>query len=81
MCKLSIRKIRELKGFSQAYMAEKLGVSQSGYFKMEQDIMSLTLEKLLQISEILDFDLCEMIEKEVKNQKSINEKGRTLFSG
>ncbi len=69
MNKLNIRKIREIKGFSQAYMAEKLGVSQAGYYKMERDILGVTLEKLVKISKILEFDLCEIILKEIGNKK------------
>ncbi len=72
MHKLSIKKIREVKGFSQAYMAAKLGVSQSRYCKMEKEAMGLTLEKLIKISEVLDFDLIEIIQKEIERSKTLN---------
>ena len=32
-----IRMVRELKGFSQEYMAHALGLSQRGYSKLERD--------------------------------------------
>ncbi|NJO92566.1 MAG: helix-turn-helix transcriptional regulator [Chloroflexia bacterium] len=71
MHKLNIKKIRETKGFSQAYIADKLGVTQSGYCKMEQDALGLPLEKLIKISEVLDFDLIEIIQKEIDGSKAI----------
>ena len=32
-----VRMVRELKGFSQEYMAHSLGMSQRGYSKLERD--------------------------------------------
>ena len=49
-----IRKIRELKNFSQDYVAERLGISQSTYARLEKNEVAITEERLRNISDILD---------------------------
>jgi transcriptional regulator with XRE-family HTH domain len=51
-----IRTLRELKGYSQEYMAEKLGISQSNYSRLENSEAEITLTRLEEVSEILDID-------------------------
>lgn len=48
-----IRMIRELRGFSQEYMADKLGIKQNGYSKIELNQTRLTAEMLEKISKEL----------------------------
>lgn len=48
-----IRKIRELKGFSQENIADELGMSLTGYGKIERNEVSVNVDKLMQISEAL----------------------------
>ena len=48
-----IRNIRELKNFTQGYMADKLQMSQSGYSKIEKE-SNISDEKLQQIAEALE---------------------------
>jgi transcriptional regulator with XRE-family HTH domain len=50
----NIRKIRELKGFSQDYVAQKLAISQRQYSRIEQNESDIQLSKLESIGEILD---------------------------
>jgi transcriptional regulator with XRE-family HTH domain len=50
----NIRKVRESKNFSQEFMAVKLGISQNVYSRMEQGLAKIEIERLLQISEILE---------------------------
>lgn len=50
----SIKAIRKLKGISQSQMAEKLGIVVSGYGKIENGKIQLTLERLERIAEILE---------------------------
>jgi len=50
----NIRKIRELKGFSQEFMAEKLAISQRQYSRVEKNETELTLSKLETIGEVLE---------------------------
>jgi transcriptional regulator with XRE-family HTH domain len=51
-----IRKIRELKGFSQEYMASSLGITQNSYSKLENQKTRLSLKRLNNISKILELD-------------------------
>ncbi|WP_051291198.1 helix-turn-helix domain-containing protein [Pedobacter glucosidilyticus] len=51
-----IKKFRELRNFTQGYVAERLGISQSNYARIENEDISLSEERLLKIAEILDTD-------------------------
>jgi len=62
-----IRRIRELKGWSQEQMAEKLHMSVSGYENIERGKTNVQFSKLEQISKILDMKLSELIELNEKN--------------
>jgi transcriptional regulator with XRE-family HTH domain len=57
----TIRKIRELKNFSQSYMAERLGLSVSGYGKIERNETELTLSRIKQIAEIFEMDFTKVL--------------------
>ncbi|RZK10540.1 MAG: XRE family transcriptional regulator [Flavobacterium sp.] len=48
-----IKTIRELRGFSQEYMASELGIAQNSYSKIETNQIKLTADTLQKISEIL----------------------------
>ncbi len=50
----NLRKIRELKGYSQDYMAKALEISQRNYCRIEKNEIELSLSKLNKISEILE---------------------------
>jgi transcriptional regulator with XRE-family HTH domain len=57
----NIKKIRELKNFTQEYMAEKLGITQPTYARVEKEDADLTITRLTQISTILEVSLDELI--------------------
>ncbi|KAF2079042.1 helix-turn-helix transcriptional regulator [Flavobacterium sharifuzzamanii] len=59
--KNKIRNIRELKNYTQEYMAERLGVTQAGYSKIEKGKTSLSYEKLVEIGRILDVSVEDII--------------------
>jgi len=48
-----IRKIRELRNYKQEYMAEKLGISQVSYSRIESGQTKLDLRRLQNIAKIL----------------------------
>ena len=52
-----IRKIRELKGFSQENLADQLGMSVTGYGKIERNEVSVNYDKLIKISQIFGVEL------------------------
>lgn len=56
-----IKNIRELKNLTQAYMAERLGMTQAGYSKIESGATKVTYSKLLEISEILEVNIEDLL--------------------
>lgn len=52
----NIKKLRELKNYTQSYMAEKLNLSLSGYNKIERDGTDISLKRLQQIADVLETD-------------------------
>lgn len=51
---IKIRKIREIKSFSQEYVANKLSISQSAYSNIENEKTPVTAKNLEQIAAILE---------------------------
>lgn len=49
-----IRLIREIRGYSQMYMSEKIGIAQNTYSKIESNHIRLSTEMLQNISNILE---------------------------
>ncbi len=49
-----VRKIRELKGFTQEYLADQLGMSQRAYSKLERDEVKMSWDKIVAISKTLE---------------------------
>lgn len=56
-----IRQLREQHHLSQENMAEKLGMSVTGYTKIERGLVRSNLPRLEQISEVFDMDICELL--------------------
>jgi len=57
----NIKQIRELKSYTQDYMAQELGISQSAYVKIEQGTTTLKIDRLQQIADILEVDLSTLL--------------------
>jgi transcriptional regulator with XRE-family HTH domain len=73
---VKIKKIRELKNYTQEYMAELLHVSQPTYSRFEKDDSDITISQLENISKILDIKLEDLInfnEKQVLNNYSLGQ--------
>ena len=56
-----IRQLREQHQLSQENMADKLGMSVTGYAKIERGEVRSNLSRLEQISEVFDIDICELL--------------------
>jgi transcriptional regulator with XRE-family HTH domain len=52
-----IKHVRTLKKVSQAEMADKLGIAQNNYGKIERGVTELTIQRLYQIAEILEVSI------------------------
>ncbi|OXA90463.1 helix-turn-helix transcriptional regulator [Flavobacterium hercynium] len=59
--KNKIKSIRELKNYTQEYMADQLGVTQAGYSKIEKGKTILSFEKLVEIARILEISVEDII--------------------
>jgi len=57
----NIRKVRDLKGFSQEFMANRLTISQRQYSRIENNETELTLSKLETISDVLEVSIEQLL--------------------
>ena len=56
----TIRLLREYHGYSQEYMAARLGVSQTTYCRIEKDIGNTKLKNLIKVCEILNIGVVDL---------------------
>ena len=56
-----IRIIRELRGFSQEYLANKLGIAQNSYSKIETNRTKLNTEMLTKIADSLEVSVNDIL--------------------
>ena len=50
----NIRKFRELKGYSQEYMANEMELTQASYAKLESNSTKISVERLFTIAKLLE---------------------------
>lgn len=62
-----IRKFRELKGLSREEMASELALSISGYGKLERGEVELSIQRLIEISDVLDIEPSELMNTQAVN--------------
>ena len=62
---MKIRLLRQMQGLSQEYMAQKMGVSQPAYSKLEFGKTKITLPKRALLAEVLQCDLADLEQKSV----------------
>jgi transcriptional regulator with XRE-family HTH domain len=74
----NIRKVRELRNFTQEYMADQMGLSISGYGKIERNDSDISLSRITQIAAILNVSRAKLLEfnseeilKEVQNEDKL----------
>jgi transcriptional regulator with XRE-family HTH domain len=58
---IKIKQLRELKNFTQEYIAQQLGLSTRAYSKIESGETQLTINRLNEISKILEIDPLEIL--------------------
>lgn len=63
----TIRDYREERQWSQEQMAERLGMSKNGYAKIERGEVTLNLERLEQIAQILGVGIVDLLQNQDKN--------------
>jgi transcriptional regulator with XRE-family HTH domain len=65
-----IRKYRELRNYSQEYVAGKMGISQNAYSKIENNITQLTVSHIRQISAILEVSIMDLLKDDFEIRHS-----------
>lgn len=56
-----IRQLREMKGLSQDYVSNKLGISQRAYSKLERNETKIDWTRISTIAEILELDPLDLV--------------------
>ncbi len=57
-----IKRLREERNYSQQYLAQKLGVSQKAYSKIETNQTKLSVDSLLKIAEVLETSINKILD-------------------
>lgn len=70
--KENIKNIRELKNYTQEYMAERLNISQAAYSKIEKGKTEITLLKLEEIASVFEITIEDILR--FKNDLRFDEK-------
>ena len=77
----NIKAIRAVKGYSQEYVANKLGCDYSTYGKIENGKSSLTVNRLFRLAEILEVEVHQLLvdrdAKQKENHHVVVEGGHT----
>jgi transcriptional regulator with XRE-family HTH domain len=66
-----LKALRKQRGFNQTEIAERLGITQEAFNRIENGNVSLTVKRLFQIAEILDCSISDLLEPGVENEKEI----------
>lgn len=56
-----IKQIRELRNYTQEYVADKLGMSIAGYSRIERNQVDVNFEKLNKIASVFNVQVAELI--------------------
>ncbi len=75
-----IKKLRELKNFTQQYMADQLELSLSGYGKIERNDTDISISKLEKIAKILHTDINTILSFDEKHIFNISENKQANIS-
>jgi transcriptional regulator with XRE-family HTH domain len=62
-----IKSLRELKGYSQDYVATKLHISQNALSKIERGEIKISLDKASELAEVMEIELDSLINFEPGN--------------
>jgi transcriptional regulator with XRE-family HTH domain len=77
----NIKKLRELKNYTQAYMATQLDMSISGYAKIESNRTDVSLSKVSKIAEILETDIAKILNFDAKTIFNQSNNTNCLITG
>ena len=66
-----IKRYREMRNFSQKYVAAKMGISQNAYSKIENNITQLTVHHVKILAQILDVSIMELLKDDFEIHKPV----------
>jgi transcriptional regulator with XRE-family HTH domain len=66
-----IKHYRELKNYSQKFVASKLGISQNAYSKIENNITQLTVHHIKELSKILEVPITDFLKDDFEIHKPV----------
>lgn len=74
-----IRNLRVLRGYSQSYMACRLGISQQSFSKMERGESVITIERMNAIAQILEVSVSQFFHSmDLQTKQEISERVELL---
>ncbi len=75
-----LRQARDAKGYSQEEVADRIGVSQSTYFRLENRKGKMEMECLQQIAAVLDMDLVKLLGRgeDITHKKTVQAQEKYL---
>ncbi len=56
-----IKKVRELRNFTQDYVATQLGISQEAYSKIEANKTSVSIQRIEKVAEVLGINIFDLM--------------------
>lgn len=67
-----IRTLRYVRGYSQEYIASKMGITQQAYSNMEKSPGKMNLERVTILCELLDIEISVLLNEDLEtNNKEI----------
>lgn len=66
-----IRQYRELKNYSQKWVASQMGISQNAYSKIENNITQLTVHHVRQLSRILEVPVLDLLKDDFEIHRPV----------
>ena len=67
-----LKKFRELRNYTQEYMAENLDITQRAYSSIENGKTQLTVDRLFEIAKILNVTVIEILDLEITTSYNNN---------
>ena len=67
-----IKRYREMRNFSQKYVAAKMNISQNAYSKIENNITQLTVHHVKILAQILDVSIMELLKDDFEIHKPVH---------
>ena len=75
-----IKKFRELKNYTQQYVADELELSLSGYGKIERDETDISISRLEKIAAVLEVDVSTILSFDEKHIFNFHNKQNAMVS-